>query len=163
MEIDNLLNDFNREIAEYISDTVFDEEMFSEVEKRLDLVNHLKSKYGKTIEEILTSLAEKKARAEKLSDYDAYLANLKQEFSIKEKEVEKYSKELSEIRQEAAVELTGAIKKELKDLNFPQVSFSMKFQKTDFYTANGHDDAEFLISANPGEPEKSLEKNCLRR
>lgn len=158
MEIDNLLNDFNREIAEYISDTVFDEEMFSEVEKRLDLVNHLKSKYGKTIEEILTSLAEKKARAEKLSDYDAYLANLKQEFSIKEKEVEKYSKELSEIRQEAAVELTGAIKKELKDLNFPQVSFSMKFQKTDFYTANGYDDAEFLISANPGEPEKSLEK-----
>ena len=60
MEIDNLLNDFNREIAEYISDTVFDEETFSEVEKRLDLINHLKSKYGKTIEEILKSLEEKK-------------------------------------------------------------------------------------------------------
>ena len=28
----------------------------------------------------------------------------------------------------------------------------------DRFTANGYDDAEFLISANPGEPQKSLEK-----
>lgn len=158
MEIDNLLNDFNREMAEYKSDTVFDEETFAEVEKRLDLVNHLKAKYGNTIEEILNSLEEKKARAEKLSDYDTYLEQLKQEFSQKEKEVESYSGKLSEIRKAAAAKLTDAIKKELKDLNFPNVSFSMHFQKTDSYTANGYDDAEFLISANPGEPEKSLEK-----
>ena len=158
MEIDNLLNDFNRELAEYKSDTIFDEETFAEVEKRLDLVNHLKAKYGNTIEEILNSLEEKKARAEKLSDYDTYLEQLKQEFSQKEKEVESYSGKLSEIRKAAAAKLTDAIKKELKDLNFPNVSFSMHFQKTDSYTANGYDDAEFLISANPGEPEKSLEK-----
>lgn len=158
MEIDNLLNDFNREMAEYKSDTVFDEETFAEVEKRLDLVNHLKAKYGNTIEEILNSLEEKKARAEKLSDYDTYLEQLKQEFSQKEKEVESYSGKLSDIRKAAAAKLTDAIKKELKDLNFPNVSFSMHFQKTDSYTANGYDDAEFLISANPGEPEKSLEK-----
>lgn len=158
MEIDNLLNDFNREMAEYKSDTVFDEETFAEVERRLDLVNHLKAKYGNTIEEILNSLEEKKARAEKLSDYDTYLEQLKQEFSQKEKEVESYSGKLSDIRKAAAAKLTDAIKKELKDLNFPNVSFSMHFQKTDSYTANGYDDAEFLISANPGEPEKSLEK-----
>lgn len=158
MEIDNLLNDFNRELAEYKSDRVFDEETFAEVEKRLDLVNHLKAKYGNTIEEILNSLEEKKARAEKLSDYDTYLEQLKHEFSQKEKEVESWSGKLSKIRKAAAAKLTDAIKKELKDLNFPNVSFSMHFQKTDSYTPNGYDDAEFLISANPGEPEKSLEK-----
>lgn len=158
MEIDNLLNDFNREIAEYISDTVFDEEAFAKVEKRLDLINHLKAKYGKTTEDILNALEEKKERAGKLSDYDAYLERLQQEFSKIEKEVKLCSEKLSVIRKEAAVELTGAIKKELKDLNFPNVSFSMHFQKMNSYTANGNDDAEFLISANPGEPEKSLEK-----
>ena len=51
MEIDNLLNDFNREIADYISETSFDEETFAEVENRLDEINRLKSKYGKTIKE----------------------------------------------------------------------------------------------------------------
>ncbi len=73
MEIDGLLNDFNRETAEYISDTSFDEQTFLEVENRLDTINHLKSKYGKTIEEINASCKEKKERLEKLSDYDAYL------------------------------------------------------------------------------------------
>ena len=42
MEIDNLLNDFNREIADYIDDTEFDDETFFELEKRLDEINHLK-------------------------------------------------------------------------------------------------------------------------
>lgn len=49
IEIDSLLNDFNREMAEYISDTSFDEQTFLEAEKRLDTINHLKAKYGKSI------------------------------------------------------------------------------------------------------------------
>ncbi len=48
-EIDNLLNDFNRELSGYLDDTDFDEERFYEMEKRLDLINGLKAKYGDTI------------------------------------------------------------------------------------------------------------------
>ena len=54
--------------------------------------------------------------------------------------------------------MTEAIRKQLMDLNFLDVSFSMQFQRTDTFTANGFDDAEFMISTNPGEPQKSLEK-----
>lgn len=158
MEIDNLLNDFNREIAEYISDAAFDEETFQEVEKRLDTINHLKSKYGRTIEEILLSCKEKKERLEKLSDYDVYLSNLQKAFEKSQDAVEKQSEKVSAIRKEAATELTEAIRKELMDLNFLDISFSMKFEKMEHFTANGYDDAEFMISTNPGEPQKSLEK-----
>ena len=158
MEIDNLLNDFNRELAEYISDTTFDEETFAEVEQRLDEINRLKAKYGKTIEEILEALDKKKARLAELLDYDSYLSNLQKTYAESEKEVKTYAEIVSNIRKEAATELTEAIRKELVDLNFLEVSFSMKFKKMDHYTANGYDDAEFLISTNPGEPEKSLEK-----
>ena len=158
IEIDSLLNDFNRELADYISDTSFDEETFAEVEHRLDEVNRLKAKYGKTIEEILTSLEEKKARLTELMDYDSYLSNLQKTYAKSEKEVKTYADKASKIRKEAALELTEAIKKELVDLNFLEVSFSMNFNKLNHYTANGYDDAEFLISTNPGEPEKSLEK-----
>ena len=158
MEIDNLLNDFNRELAEYMSDTQFDDETFAEVEKRLDVVNHLKSKYGNSIEEILASCKEKKERVEKLSDYDTYLSKLRIDFEKSEKEVEKQSEIVSKIRQEAAEHLTEVIRQQLMDLNFLDVSFSMAFKRMDHYTANGFDDAEFLISTNPGEPQKSLEK-----
>ncbi len=158
MEIDNLLNDFNRELAEYISDTSFDEEIFANTEQRLDIINRLKSKYGRTIEEVLDSCKEKKARLEQLSDYDAYLEKLKQEYGRMEQEMERYCGMLSKIRREAAQELTRRIRGELQDLNFLDVSFEMDFQKMEQFTANGYDDAEFLISTNPGEPLKPLER-----
>ncbi len=157
-EIDNLLNDFNRELASYLADTTFDEQTFTEVENRLNVINHLKTKYGSTIEEILTACKEKKERLEKLADYDTYLADLKQRFADSEKELEQHSEKVSKIRKKAAEELTEAIRKQLMDLNFLDVSFSMQFQRTDTFTANGFDDAEFMISTNPGEPQKSLEK-----
>ena len=158
MEIDSLLNDFNRDLAEYISDAAFDEETFAEVEQRLDLINHLKAKYGPSIEEVLEALQEKKDRLATLMDYDAYLSNLQQKFEEAKQEVETCSAAVSKIRKKASVTLTKAIRAQLKDLNFTNVSFSMKLERMDHFTANGYDDAEFLISTNTGESEKSLEK-----
>ena len=51
-EVDSLLNDFNRELSSYVEDLNFDDETFYETEKRLDLINNLKAKYGQSIEEI---------------------------------------------------------------------------------------------------------------
>lgn len=58
-DIDNLLSDFNHEISSYLSGEEFDDEVFYQTEKRLDEINHLKSKYGNTMEEILQSAEEK--------------------------------------------------------------------------------------------------------
>lgn len=157
-EIDSLLNDFNRELSEYLSDACFDEELFHETEQRLDTINRLKAKYGGSIEEILSSLHEKKERLSKLSDYDTYLAKLKKQYKEHEAEVSRLCGEVSEIRREEAEKLTEKIRQELTELNFPDVLFSMEFRQAGQFTANGCDDAEFLISTNPGEPPKSLEK-----
>lgn len=157
-EIDNLLSDFNHEISAYISDADFDDETFFEVEKRLDLINHLKSKYGNTIDEILENYQQKSDRIQVLNDYDTYLSKL--EVSVKESQtaLEEACTKLSGIRKAAASDLTVAIKDALQDLNFLDVVFEMKFDRTDDYTANGYDDPEFLISTNPGEPAKPLGK-----
>ncbi|MCH5332827.1 MAG: AAA family ATPase, partial [Agathobacter sp.] len=73
LEIDSLLSDFNREAAAYLSAEEFDDERFYETRKRLDLINHLKSKYGATVEEILLSCDKKQERINILNDYDEYL------------------------------------------------------------------------------------------
>lgn len=158
LEVDNLLNDFNREIADYIDGTEFDDETFYGIEKRLDLLNHLKSKYGNTIAEVLEALSQKAARLAKLQDYDVYLAQLRNEIEKSEQIVEKISRQVSDIRKKAAKKLTKAVTAALKDLNFLDVRFEMQFERTKDYTANGFDDAEFLISTNPGEPLKPLGK-----
>ncbi len=158
MEIDNLLNDFNRELAGYMEDADFDEEQFYEIEKRLDLINGLKAKYGNTIEKILSEYEKKLARIEKLSDYESYLSALKQTLEEKEKSLEKLCGKISKIRKKEALKLTKKIKEALIDLNFLDVQFELQLTRKKEYTASGYDEAEFLISTNPGEPLKSLTK-----
>lgn len=157
-EIDNLLNDFNRELSGYLDDTDFDEERFYEMEKRLDLINGLKAKYGDTIEKILSEYEHKLERIEKLSDYDAYLSGLSQKLEIKETELETLCKKVSAIRQKQASKLSKKIKSALIDLNFLDVQFEISLTRKKEYTASGYDEAEFLISTNPGEPVQPLTK-----
>ncbi len=45
-QIDSMLADFSRELDDYMEDLDFSEQDFIETEERLNLVNHLKSKYG---------------------------------------------------------------------------------------------------------------------
>lgn len=158
LQIDSLVNDFNREIAEYIDETEFDDETFYQMEKRLDEINHLKSKYGNSIASVLEAAEEKRERMAKLADYDAYLSRLKKQLECAREELEGYCEQVSKIRKKYAVTLTAAVTEALKDLNFLDVRFEMHFERTPDYTANGTDDAEFLISTNPGEPVKPLGK-----
>lgn len=158
LEIDNLLNDFNREIADYLEEAEFDEETFHHTQQRLDEVNRLKTKYGNSISEILQALEQKRERFDKLSDYDFYLKELQESMDAAKESLEQSCKEVSEIRMEYAKKLTMAVTEALLDLNFLDVQFQMKFERTKDYTARGFDDAEFLISTNPGEPLKPLEK-----
>lgn len=59
LDADSLLNDFNRELSEYAKSFEFSEEEFRETEDRLNLLNHLKAKYGNSVTEILTYCEEK--------------------------------------------------------------------------------------------------------
>ena len=157
-QIDNLLGDFNREIADYLDDTDFDEETFYHLEKRLDEINHLKSKYGSSIEEILSTCEAKQERLLRLKDYDTYLADLKEKVKNAEKKLQKSCEKVSDIRKKYAEKLVIAVTEALKDLNFLDVVFEMRFDVLSNYTANGYDDAEFMISTNPGEPVRPLGK-----
>jgi len=158
LEIENLLHDFNHELSGYISDADFDEESFYTIEKRLDLINHMKSKYGNSIEQILKVYDEKCERISVLNDYDEYLQKLSHSLNEKEQEVSALCEEISTIRKENAVVLCEAITSALQDLNFLDVKFMMEFGEPTTFSSNGFDEPEFMISTNPGEPVKPLGK-----
>lgn len=158
IEIENLLHDVTHELSAYLSDMDFDEETFYQVEKRLDQINYMKSKYGSSIPKILELYEEKCQRVSVLQDYETYLKKLTDAFLEKEKEVQTLCEELSEIRKEESKTLCQAITKALQDLNFLDVIFTMEFGEPISYTANGFDAPEFLISTNIGESVKPLTK-----
>lgn len=155
-EIDGLLNDFNRELSEYSSSLEYSEEDFYYTENRLNEINHLKTKYGNSIEEILNYQKEKEERIMVLKDYDAYLDKLRTEYKEAESELENASEKLSKIRRHQAKILEAAVEERLRDLNFEEVQFKIHFQKTDNFTADGTDDVEFMITLNPGQPLRPL-------
>ena len=86
MDVDSLLNDFNRELSEYASKFEFSEEEFKETEERLNLINHLKAKYGSSVSDVLAYCESKRHRIEQLNDYDAYIKQIEEE---KEKALKK--------------------------------------------------------------------------
>lgn len=157
-DIDGLLNDFNRDMAEYLDSLEFSEETFFETEERLNLLNQLKAKYGKTLEQVLSWQEASRERLEKLLDYDAYLLKLKKELSDTEEQLSKLCRQVSGIRKACAKKLCKEIRQHLVDLNFLDVQFEMQFESLPGYTALGTDDVEFLISVNPGEPLRPLMK-----
>lgn len=157
-DIDGLLNDLNRDLSQYISDLENPEEELQEVTVRLDLINHIKSKYGNSIEQVMNYCEECKQKLEKYQDYESYLANLELSLSDAEQRLKDLSDRLSSIRKQKALELTVRIKEALVALNFLEVQFDMIFEQTQHYSANGYDDAEFIISTNPGEAMKPLSK-----
>lgn len=156
--IESLLNDLNRSISEYAADMEDSDEEFAETEQRLNLINHLKSKYGNSIEEILAYMKNGKERIQKLKDYDDYLEDIKNKIKTSGDKLSKYSQKLSDIRKKKAKQLTKKMTEALIELNFLDVKFDMVFHKMDHFTANGYDDAEFIISTNPGEPLQPLSK-----
>ena len=155
-EVDSLLNDFNRELSDYKDSFEFSDEEFMEVERRLNEINHLKSKYGNSIDEILAYCAEKEEMLSKLQDYDLYLEKLRKDLDEAKRNVHAASEELSVQRKKAALILSQVIKLGLLDLNFLDVQFEIVFRQLEGYTPNGFDEVEFMISMNPGEPVRAL-------
>ena len=155
-EIDNLLNDFNRELSEYSKSFEFSEEEFYETENRLNELNRLKVKYGNSVEEILSYCEEQEKKIEKLTDYESYIDGLIKKCEESEKKLDRDTKKLTKLRKEQAKLLESAICEGLKELNFPDVQFQIQVDKLGDFTANGKDDVEFLISLNPGQPVKPL-------
>lgn len=156
LDLEALSNELERSIQEYMDGCQFEESEFRQIEERLDVIRGLQAKYGPTIAQVFKVLEEKKKRLEELENYDEIREELKRKLSEAEKVLAGDCEQLSAIRNAAGKILAEKIKESLIDLNFLEVEFVMEFRRLDHYTIEGFDEAEFLISTNPGQPVRPL-------
>ena len=156
LNLDNLLNDFNKEMKVYEDEFTFDEENYRETEKRLYEINHLKSKYGDTIESIIEYGQNAKEQYEKMLHIEEEVKRLEIELQQAKEILQKSSEELSKLRKKAAKELEESIVEALKDLNFMEVDFAIEFQEKQEFSSNGKDEVTFTISTNAGERRRPI-------
>ncbi len=155
-EVDSLLSDCRRDMDQYIQKLDFPEEEYSEVEKRLNLINDLKKKYSGTLEGIAEALKERRERLSVLDNYDEHLTGLKADLDRALNEMKKASSDLTSIRRSAALIMGSSMEQGLKDLNFEESKFEVCVEETDDFTPDGHDRVFFSISTNAGEKMKPL-------
>lgn len=156
-DIDSMLSDLNHSLSRLMDDREFDEFTFRQTEERLNLLNHLKSKYGKSLDEVIAYGENIRKKAERLSDYENYRKVLEEKVNENYKKVLEDCKKVSKIRLESASKLEKQMKSALIDLNFLDVQFEIQVRPDEKSVhANGYDEVEFMISTNPGESTKPL-------
>ena len=154
------LEDLALFLRDYLGRLQANPHRLEELEDRLALIDRLKRKYGKTIEEI-------RAYREQVREQLATLEHADERREVVQRELEKASAEyqrtaraLSEQRRDAARKLEKLIRDELAQLGMEKARFQVSFETLPENRggSKGMDEIEFRISPNPGEELRPLEK-----
>ena len=162
------LSEIAARIQQYQDNLEHNPQRLNEVEERLELINKLKRKYGETIAEILDTQEKAVQELETISNSEERIAALETEREELLHSIGELGEVLSQARQEAANKLSTAVEGQLQDLYMEGARFAVSFEREPAeegaYGSNGRfafdrsglDRAEFIISANPGEPLKPM-------
>jgi DNA repair protein RecN (Recombination protein N) len=136
----------------------YDMDELSEVNSRIYEIGKLKKKYGNTIEQILSYRDKIQKELEEITNRDEVVNKLNEEKVKVEKKCNELAEELHNIRNEFAAVLEEKIKEQLCDIGMAKSVFKVQVDKDNALRSSGFDKVQFLISTNPGEPLKPLEK-----
>jgi len=155
-----------REVSSYHNRGEFDPQRLEQIGDRLDLIQKLKKKYGKTIEEIIDFGTKATASLDRMERSTEEIENLKSgiqeiKFGLTDK-----ANQLTKKRKAAAHELEKKVEAELNHLGMKKTTFTVKITQEpggDTFDGlklgpRGADRVEFLISPNAGEEPRPLAK-----
>ena len=153
----DLIEDCKRNMDDYMAGLEFSESDFLRVENRLDTINHLKSKYGNSVEDILAYRDDKNSFIEKMSDFSSYMEDLQEKVSKAKRALLSASRELSDVRKGKACVMAEELIRNLKELNLEHVKCEVLVDPDEANLSDkGYDSVDFMVSFNVGEPLKSL-------
>jgi DNA repair protein RecN (Recombination protein N) len=166
------LDEFRAGIESYRSAIPDDPGRQEELNLRLDEIFRLKKKYGGSEESILATLEQIMSQLGTEIDIDQLIATLTEKEERLAKKYQTLALDISARRKKAAMELSKAVQKELRQLGIEAAQFEYNFEyQTDdngILLGNqlvrpgptGLESGRFLVSANPGEPLKPLAKTA---
>lgn len=157
-DIESMLEDVRRELQSTLEEQEIDEEGLQRMADRLDLIHSLEAKYGKTEADILEAAKEKTMRLAELEEFDQRREKALTRSRAAQEHLLACCADLTRERKAIAGELSDKISEKLSDLNFMDNRFSMEIRPAEQVSARGADEAEFMISANPGEPMRPLQE-----
>jgi DNA repair protein RecN (Recombination protein N) len=154
------VEDVGASLRDYAGGIEASPEHLAEVEDRLAALDRLKRKYGPTLEDVIHHGAETARKLSEMENKDETLHLLHAELAQAAEEYLRVARAISKKRYEAARKLEKLVEVEINDLAM-RSSFHIEVSGTDEagnWTVAGFDQVVYLISTNPGEPQRPLEQ-----
>lgn len=153
------LEDAAFQLRDYRDQIEFNPKRIDQIEQRLHLIASFRRKYGVNVTEILQYLHKIQSELQLIENKDELLQQIQSDANDELKVASSLASLLSKQRQQSAAVLSEDIERELRDLQMERTRFSVRIERLENkLTRNGCDQVEFLISANPGEPLRSMSK-----
>jgi DNA repair protein RecN (Recombination protein N) len=153
-----ILDDVAYFLRDYLGRLQANPERLGEIEDRLALIDRLRRKYGRSIEEILAFRDDIQQQLARLEHADERRSDVARELEEISAEYLKAARQLSGERREAARKLEKLIREELSQLGMEKARFRVHFEIAAAGGGKGIDEIEFRISPNPGEELRPLRK-----
>ncbi|WP_029652301.1 DNA repair protein RecN [Marinobacter daepoensis] len=147
-------------LRRFVDDYEADPARLTEVEERLSAIYQMARKHRIPPEELFELHRHLSQELADLDGGEGSLEQLEAELESHRATFNTLANDLSEKRRTAAVELDQRIARELTQLNMPSVQFVSHLSRNHDETPSPHglEEVEFLVSANPGQPARSLAK-----
>lgn len=154
------LSDAVGDVSSQLDLLEWDEGRLDEIERRLDVINQLKRKYGDSEAQVLKYFDKIAAELKQMQATDETADDLESQVATQRTTLLKLGEQLSKARKQAAEKLESAIHGELADLYMDKTVFAVHFtrSKTQPILSTGLDHVEFYLRTNPGEAMRPLAK-----
>lgn len=152
------LSDAVGDVSTQLDTLEWDEGRLNEIERRLEVINQLKYKYGDSEEQVLKYYTKIAAELKQMQANDETDDDLEAKVAQRESRLRQLGEQLSQARQAAAVKLETAIHGELADLYMDKTVFAVHFTRSKTLLSTGLDHVEFYLRTNPGETMRPLAK-----
>ena len=151
------LEEAGRSLRDYLGHLEADPSRLETVENRLAGIDKLKRKYGASIDEVLSFLAEVQGKMRTVETASELRAEIEARRKKLAGEYEAAATKLTALRTKAARQLERRVEQELAALAMAGTTFRIAFSEC-AWTEDGRDAIVFLVSANKGEEPRELSK-----
>jgi len=154
------IQESSSDLRNYIDTVELDPQRLNEIEERMGMIHDISRKHQISPEALPELQNNLSAELSRLTDDDQNLESLEAELQSIEHQYREFASQLSKQRKKAAGKLNKLVTESIRELGMPSISFQIDLNKenNENISMHGYETIEYMISPNPGQPQKPLRK-----
>ena len=154
------INEATSELHQYVDNLELDPQRLSYLDERIGTIHNLARKHNVTPDELPELFERLQTELDSIENADGHLEKLQQNIVVTADTYKKAANALTKSRIKSAKVLSTKVTENMQELGMEGGAFEVSLNSFDVesFNKNGNEQIEFLVSANPGSPAKSLTK-----